>query len=208
MVSLRAKKLPLSNRKKQWYLSSANEKNKGFSLTWIQVHLWVNGYKHCRSTNFFAALRLEVAVALTSLMRFADKNMTCSSLSSSSLLDLEAGSGAGQSALGSISESRALQICRHLLAVPILQLSSLSCLVCRPGWVSVKVGLESIRLALATFSKVHSDFACTEKIWVKRICSISGLDLLTFWSSNSLPCHYTTTSCWINCISKMPFLWR
>jgi hypothetical protein len=34
-----------------------------------------------------------VAAALASLIRFADKNMKCSSPSSSALLDLEAGSG-------------------------------------------------------------------------------------------------------------------
>jgi hypothetical protein len=52
MVSLRAKTMTSLQWKKR-YLSSANKRSKGFSPTWIQVHLWVNGCEHSRSTNFF-----------------------------------------------------------------------------------------------------------------------------------------------------------
>jgi hypothetical protein len=49
--------------------------------------------------------------------------------------------------VGSISGSRALHVCQHLLVVPVPHLSPLlGPLVCRPGWVSAAIQLQAGRL--------------------------------------------------------------
>ncbi len=63
------------------------------SISPLGEYLWVLPFNQFFRLSWRAAPLLEVAAALASLMRFADKNIACSSRSSSALLALEADSG-------------------------------------------------------------------------------------------------------------------